>query len=588
MTSGRDGKPLRVAMVGMGWAARAIWLPRLQQHPRLAIAAVVDPDSSARAAAAADGLAHYPSADLLSPDTVDLAVVAVPNHLHAPVAATLLRKGIPVFLEKPVCLTTAEADQLAAAEQAGGAVLLAGSAARYRADVRTLLAQAAGIGEIRHLTLEWVRARGVPHGAGWFTQRQFAGGGALVDLGWHLLDAVAPMLGNPSYSQVIGAVSDDFINDSSAKAQWRHDRTAARFGDVEDTARGFLITDSQVSVSLTACWASHQPTDVTTIVVHGSAGTLSLRCTFGFSPNRESGSTLTLSRGGETSVIPIPDEPIGAEYDGLLDELPVRWADPASRGMAIGEASRTIDAIERFYASATPPDPGHRRTAAPAIRRATATRAVVFDLDGVLVDSFEVMRRAFDHAYAEVVGDGPAPFEEYNKHLGRYFPDIMTIMGLPLEMEQPFVAESARLAGLVTLFPGVRELLGLLRDRHIGLAVATGKSGERARALLDGLGVLELFDHVIGSDEVARPKPAPDIVLRALDLLHLEPADAVMVGDAVTDLASAQGAGVTAIAALWGETDEAALSAAGPDFTLRCPVDLLPLCPPTALQLSTV
>jgi 3-amino-5-hydroxybenzoic acid synthesis related protein len=583
----REGEPLRVAMVGMGWAARAIWLPRLRQHPRLVVAAVVDPDTSARAAAAADGLAEYPSADLLPPDTVDLAVVAVPNHLHAPVAGTLLRSGIPVFLEKPVCLTTDEANQLAAAEQAGGAVLLAGSAARYRADVRTLLAQAAGIGEIRHLTLEWVRARGVPSGAGWFTQRRFAGGGALVDLGWHLLDAVAPMLGNPSFAQVIGAVSDDFINDSSAKAQWRHDRTAPTSGDVEDTARGFLITDSQVSVSLTACWASHQPTDVTTIIVHGSAGTLSLRCTFGFSPNREAGSTLTLTQGGKTTLIPIPDEPIGTEYDRLLDELPVRWADPASRGMAIGEASRTIDAIERLYASATPV-PDQPRPTALAPRRSTPIRAVVLDLDGVLVDSFEVMRRAFDHAYAQVVGDGPAPFQEYNKHLGRYFPDIMRIMGLPLEMEQPFVAESARLAGLVKLFPGVRELLQLLRDRHIGLVVATGKSGRRARALLDGLGVLPLFDHVIGSDEVARSKPAPDIVLRALELLQLEPADAVMVGDAVTDLASAQAAGVTAIAALWGETDEAALLAAGPDFTLRCPVDLLPLCPPIAVQLATV
>jgi 3-amino-5-hydroxybenzoic acid synthesis related protein len=589
MTTDRDGKPLRVAMVGLGWAARAIWLPRLQEHPRLAVAAVVDPDSSARSAAAADGLAAYPTVDLLPPDSVDLAVVAVPNHLHTPVASALLSAGIPVFLEKPVCLTTAEADQLAAAEQAGGAVLLAGSAARYRADVRTLIEQAAaGVGEIRHLNLEWVRARGIPNGVGWFTQRQFAGGGALVDLGWHLLDAVSPLLGKPRYTQVIGAVSDDFINDSTAHAQWRRDQTAASFGDVEDTARGFLITDSQISVSLTACWASHQPTDVTTIIVHGSAGKLSLRCTFGFSPNREPGSTLTLTRGGETSVIPIPDEPIGTEYDRLLDELPVRLADPASRGVAIGEASRTIGAIERLYASAaTSQDQG--RTAFPALlRRATPTRAVVFDLDGVLVDSFAVMRTAFEYAYAQVVGPGPAPFEEYNKHLGRYFPDIMRLMGLPLEMEEPFVSESTRLAGQVRMFPGVRELLQLLRDRHIGLAVATGKSGWRARALLAGLGVLDLFDHVIGSDEVPRSKPAPDIVLRALDLLQLAPADAVMVGDAVTDLVCAQSAGVTAIAALWGETDEAALLAAGPDLTLRCPADLLPLCPSPAVRLTTV
>src|SRR5205823_7005181 len=169
--------------------------------------------------------------------------------------------------------------------------------------------------------------------------------------------------------------------------------------------------------------------------------------------------------------------------------------------------------------------------------------AVVFDLDGVLVDSIAVMREAFSIAYAEVVGPARPPFEEYNRHLGRYFPDIMRIMGLPLEMEEPFVRESYRLADRVRVYDGIRETVRALRDSGLGLAVATGKSGVRARSLLDRLGLLPEFDHVLGSDEVARPKPAPDIVLRALELLDVEPRHAVMVGDAVTDLASARGAG---------------------------------------------
>jgi AHBA synthesis associated protein len=206
------------------------------------------------------------------------------------------------------------------------------------------------------------------------------------------------------------------------------------------------------------------------------------------------------------------------------------------------------------------------------------TRAVIFDLDGVLVDSFEVMREAFTIAYAEVVGDGEPPFEEYSKHLGRYFPDIMTIMGLPLGMQEPFVRESYRLAHRVRLFDGVAEMLQELRANGLKLAVATGKSGPRARSLLDGLGVLSLFEHVLGSDEVARAKPAPDIVLRALELLGVDRTEAVMVGDAVTDLASAQGAGVAAIAALWGECDERTLLAAEPDAVLRKPGEILVLC----------
>ncbi|MFQ6143805.1 HAD-IA family hydrolase [Streptomyces seoulensis] len=210
--------------------------------------------------------------------------------------------------------------------------------------------------------------------------------------------------------------------------------------------------------------------------------------------------------------------------------------------------------------------------------QAEPVSGVVFDLDGVLVDSFAVMRQAFTTAYAEVVGGGDPPFEEYERHLGRYFPDIMRIMGLPLDMEAPFVRESYRLAHLVPVYDGVPEMLRQLRARGVPLAVATGKSGPRARSLLEQLGLLDLFAVVIGSDEVARPKPAPDIVLKALGVLGSAPSRTLMVGDAVTDLASARSAGVTAIAALWGETDEETLLAENPDAVLRSPAELLTVC----------
>jgi AHBA synthesis associated protein len=200
--------------------------------------------------------------------------------------------------------------------------------------------------------------------------------------------------------------------------------------------------------------------------------------------------------------------------------------------------------------------------------------AVVFDMDGVLVDSIAVMRQAFEVAYAEVVGGDTPPFEEYRTHLGRYFPDIMRIMGLPAAMQEPFMRESARLVDQVLVYPGVAEMLDQLRELGVGTAVATGKSGERARNLLSRLGLLNQFDTVVGSDEVARSKPAPDIVERALSVLRVQPAAAMMVGDAITDLGSAHAAGVTAVAAVWGEGDEKQLRTANPDFVLRHPAEV--------------
>ncbi|MFF5173651.1 Gfo/Idh/MocA family protein [Micromonospora sp. NPDC000089] len=361
------GRTVRVAVAGLGWAGRQIWLPRLAAHQRFTVTAVIDPDVRARdRARAAHGVPDaYADVTDLPADAADLVVVAVPNHLHAEVAARLLRRGVAVFLEKPVCLTSVEADDLAAAERAGGAVLLAGSAARYRADVRALLRAAPDLGTIRHVDVAWVRARGVPAAGGWFTRRDRSGGGALVDLGWHLLDTVLPLLGPAPIVHAVGSVSDDFVNDGAARAAWRDTAGPGGRGDVEDTARAFLLTADGASAALHACWASHEATDRTTVAVHGTRGSATLRCTFGFSPNRLGAPELTRTRDGETVDLPFPAEPVGAEYDRQLDALPGLLLDPASRGVAAADAHRTIDAIERVYRSARPTPPVPALAGAP-------------------------------------------------------------------------------------------------------------------------------------------------------------------------------------------------------------------------------
>ncbi|MEU9448689.1 Gfo/Idh/MocA family oxidoreductase [Streptomyces sp. NPDC048277] len=343
---------LRLAMVGFGWAARSIWLPRLRQQPDLAVTAVVDPDPAARAAAENDGVATVLDRhDDLSATDVDLAIVAVPNHAHCTVAATLLRRGIPVFLEKPVCLTGTEAEELASAEKEGGAVLIAGSAARYRVDVLALGRVAADIGPIRHVRLDWVRASGVP-GTGWFTRQELSGGGALVDLGWHLLDVLLAVLGPVAFDDVVGTIGRDFVDRRSAQAAWKDGATTGATADVEDTVRGFLVTADGMSVALHASWASHATHDLTVIELHGHAGTATLTCTFGFSPNRVGDPVLTLTRDGATSTVPLAAEPVGAEYDRQVAALTPLLADPASRGRAMDDARWTVRVIERVYASA--------------------------------------------------------------------------------------------------------------------------------------------------------------------------------------------------------------------------------------------
>lgn len=345
---------LRVAVVGLGWAARSIWLPRLSGHPAYTLASVVDPSSRARAEFAAGNTRVAMLADVaeLDPASVDLVIIAVPNHLHCGIACALLTRGFAVFVEKPLCLSSEEAQLLTEAERAGAGVLLGGSAAKYRADIRACHELTATLGRIRHLELAWVRSRGVP-GTGWFTSRALAGGGALVDLGWHLLDTISAMLGPVEVGQVLSTLSADFLGEQDSRAAWRRDEEqGVRPADVEDTVRAFLLTRDGVSISLRASWASHDPYDSTTLKVDGSAGTVTLACTFGFSPLRLPGSALHLTRNGDRVPVAVPDEPVGIEYQRQLDHLPALLVDPESRGEAAREAGWTIGVIERVYRSA--------------------------------------------------------------------------------------------------------------------------------------------------------------------------------------------------------------------------------------------
>jgi oxidoreductase len=346
---------IRTVLIGFGWSGREIWLRRLLARDDYEVVAVVDPAPAKQASfTAATDRPAFADISVLRPGDADLALVAVPNHAHAPIARSLLKRGFATFVEKPVCLTTTEANMLAEAEQEGAGLLLAGSASRYRADVVELVKLVPQLGRVRNVDLAWERARGVPLSQGWFTNRAQAGGGVLLDLGWHLLDILDEIIGPVDFSQVVASVSDDHVKDPRWAAAWRHDLPAPNVeADVEDTVRAFLVADDGLSVGLRASWATHSVTrDVTTIRIEGSKGTATLRSTFGFSPDREPWPRITVLSEGQARDIPVAIEPIGTEYDRQLDDIRCRLANPSPRGYAIAGVRRNVATIEAIYAAA--------------------------------------------------------------------------------------------------------------------------------------------------------------------------------------------------------------------------------------------
>lgn len=210
-----------------------------------------------------------------------------------------------------------------------------------------------------------------------------------------------------------------------------------------------------------------------------------------------------------------------------------------------------------------------------------ASKGVLFDLDGVLVDSLDVMRLSFESAYRDVHGDDGADLDalfcRYRRHLGKGLPQILKTLGLSAQLVPHFKRHSRYLAPYVRAFPGVQALLQSLRRQGWVLGVATGKDEARAVDLLKDLQLREHFAVVLGCDSVPAPKPAPDMVHTFAERTGVPREHMVMVGDAPADLQCARAAQCRSVAALWGFTPPRRLQREKPDWIASTPNELLPL-----------
>ncbi len=220
----------------------------------------------------------------------------------------------------------------------------------------------------------------------------------------------------------------------------------------------------------------------------------------------------------------------------------------------------------------------------------TRIRAILFDLDGTLVDSRIDVADAINHALAEL---GLAMFsrEEIFRFVGngieRSFRRLFTarVSGKVLSEQAPDLYQeglrlyrayySQHLLDHTTPFPEVNATLAALGGR--AKAVITNKRQEPSVAILKGLGLLDHFQTVIGGDRVGAKKPAPDAVLVALQALDAGPEETVLVGDSPDDVAAARAVGVLSVGAAYGYHGREPLVEAGADRIIDRPGELLQL-----------
>jgi len=186
--------------------------------------------------------------------------------------------------------------------------------------------------------------------------------------------------------------------------------------------------------------------------------------------------------------------------------------------------------------------------------------ALLFDLDGTLVDSLLDLRSGLNQMLSEMgrrelspeevrlmIGDGSRAL------VGR----ALSATGSPTDAEdasyQRFMQiYQAGLSHLTRLYPGVEETLRTLRDEGARLAICTNKPQAATVALLQQLGIAGYFDAILCGDVVPFRKPDPRHLLLALEQLRAAPNESAMIGDNENDYAAARGAGLPVILMRYG------------------------------------
>ena len=209
--------------------------------------------------------------------------------------------------------------------------------------------------------------------------------------------------------------------------------------------------------------------------------------------------------------------------------------------------------------------------------------AVLFDFDGTLVDTTEMIHQSMRHATSSVLGREDIPRETLLANVGQPLPRQMELIDTENAeslLEAYRSHHEQHHDALIREFPGVEESLSRLRSAGIKVAVVTSKrrvSVEMALEIFPGL--RNVVDRFVTMEDTTHHKPHPEPLLRALKLLGSIPKErAAYVGDSPFDVEAAKAAELTSVAVSWGAFSEDALRASGPDHLvpdIRSAVDIL-------------
>jgi len=341
-------KKLRAAVTGAGWPA---WqhIKAYQWSSDVELVALCDSDAE-KLKKTADQYCipqRFTSFDeMLNSGKIDVVSICTPNFLHALMSINAMEKGIHVLCEKPMAITVSDGLKMLDVSRRTGMTLMVAHQQRFTAQAQYLkkLVSDGCLGEIYHIRATWVRRRGIPGLGGWFTQKEKSGGGALMDIGVHLIDLSMWLLDFPEPLQVVSSWGSRFgVHGKGASTGYpaTNNEKNSLF-DVDDYVFAQINLCGGASLQLECSWAGHIRGEEFNLEIWGDKGGARL---------------FPLTIYTDHKGLPIDSAPVLPETNPFEAEIN-SFIDSVKKGTTLlchpEQSIRTVELIEMIYKSGTP------------------------------------------------------------------------------------------------------------------------------------------------------------------------------------------------------------------------------------------
>jgi len=282
---------IRIGIIGGGWIVENAYLPTLSNIDEAEVVAVMDTDRE-RAKSICNKFmiknAVNNWADFIKIG-IDAVIIATPNFTHFDYSLKALESGLHVLCEKPVAFSAREVLQIINASKKNNLIYMPGFVNRWRDDIQEVLkiVQSGQIGKIKSIDAGWIRKNGVPRPGTWFTNKALSGGGALIDIGTHVIDICLMLLGD---MDSLNYELNTSLLDAKRKevvAKWFQMNYKPEIDiNVEDTAIAKIEYINDTVLNVNVSWCAKAEGDSTFFKIKGNKGEIQLQTLFGFSNDR--------------------------------------------------------------------------------------------------------------------------------------------------------------------------------------------------------------------------------------------------------------------------------------------------------------